>query len=126
MKFILKLILNRFILSILIFFVFALDFNMLKLMPTQMYSYNRPPASAISSAYYEIELGAPKIYIEITYDENNIYLVPKSELSSHLTTDDLDQPLIAWYYYAFTLALVNIIPFNWFTRTKKSNKKQRK
>jgi len=122
MNFLLKLILNRMILSILIIFLFALDYNFITFNPNQVYSLNRPPVEAQATEYYEIQFGEPILYIEITYFNNSIHLVPTTD--SSVTSLVLNQPLVPWYYYALSLALANIIPFRWFF--KKDNHKQNK
>ena len=69
MNFILRLILNRFVLSILIIFFFLIDFKFVKLNPLQYYSLNQPQVDA--SEYYEVELGSAKIYVYIHYSQHH-------------------------------------------------------
>jgi len=123
MKLLLKLILNRFILSILIMLFFAMDYKMIALNPFQTYSVKRPPETVIANNYYVIEFGETDIYVEVTYLDNHIHLVPKSSLPSAAV--ELKQPVLAWYYYGLALALANIIPFGWFTKTKKQKKRKK-
>ncbi|WP_264229283.1 hypothetical protein [Acholeplasma laidlawii] len=124
MKLLLKLILNRFMLSILIIFFFALDYKFVRLNPVELYTVKRPPETTLADSYYVIEFGETDIFIEITYLDGKIHLVPKSELSNPLTEEN--KPLIAWYYYVLGLALANTIPFGWFTKSKKVSKKHKK
>lgn len=123
MKLLLKLILNRFILSILLIFFFAIDFKFIRLNPMETYSFSRPPITSQANGYYIVELGEPEIYIEVFYQDGKIHLVPTSNTPSASTP--LIQPLVDWYYYALALALVNIIPFRWFTKTKKVKKRKK-
>ena len=92
--------------------------------PMELYTVKRPPETSVADSYYIIEFGETDIFIEITYLDGQIHLVPKSELSSPLTEEN--KPLIAWYYYALGLALANTIPFGWFTKSKKVSKKHKK
>ena len=122
MNFLLKLILNRFILSILIIFLFALDFKFLTISPLRYYSLNQPEVAA--TEYYEVELGAAKIYVYISYDGSNIHLVPTDNLPVGTTIEN--PTMVAWYYYGLALALTNIIPWKWFTKSDKSKDKKKK
>lgn len=124
MKLLLKLILNRFILSILILLFFTLDYKMMRINPFEMYTVARPPESVAADAYYIIEFGETDIFVEVTYLDGKIHLVPKSELVDNSTTQN--QPIVSWYYYVLALALANIIPFGLFTKTKKVKKTKRK
>lgn len=124
MKTLLKLILNRFILSILIILFFSLDYKMIRVSPFEMYTVSRPPVSSVVDEYYIIEFGETDIFVEVTYLDGKIHLVPKSELSNSLTLHK--QPIIPWFYYVLGLALANIIPFGWFTKSKKPIKKHKK
>lgn len=110
-------------LSVLIIFLFALDFKMLKLFPNQVYSVNRPPITATATEYYEIQFGEPTLYIEITYHEGSIHLVPKDTLNPVLV---LNAPIVSWYWYVGALALANIIPFHWFTKKDKPKHNKQK
>ena len=121
MNFLLKMILNRFILSVLIIFFFLIDFKFLTLNPLRTYSLHKPLNEA--NEYYEVELGSALVYVYIHYDGSHIHLVPKDDTPLPSLTQN--QPLIAWYYYFGSLALVNIIPFKWFLTSKKSKKKQK-
>ncbi len=110
-------------LSLIILFLFALDFKLLKLFPTEFYDFNRAPESVLATEYYEIQFGEPTLYIEITYHEGRIHLVPKDTLDPTLI---LNAPMVAWYYYVGALALANIIPFKWFLKTDKPKNKNQK
>ena len=123
MKLLLKLILNRFILSILLLFFFSLDYKMVRLNPFEYYSVTRPPISAVADGYYIIEFGETDIYIEVTYLDGLIHLVPKSNVPDPSLVQI--QPLVAWYYYGLLLALANIIPFSWFMKSSKPKKRKK-
>ncbi|VEU82487.1 hypothetical protein [Acholeplasma hippikon] len=122
MKFLLRLVFNRLILSLLIILFFALDYNFVKLNPVQYYAFEKPVVAA--TEYYEIELGEAKFYVHIAYDNERIHLVPTNEVPSSSLT--LNKPIISWYYYGLALALANIIPFGFFFKSnKKKDKKKR-
>lgn len=123
MKLLLKLILNRFILSLIILFFFSLDYKMVRLNPFEYYSVTRPPISAVADGYYIIEFGETDIYIEVTYLDGHIHLVPKSDVPPASLVQI--QPLLPWYYYGLLLALANIIPFGWFMKSSKPKKRKK-
>lgn len=107
-------------LSVIIIFLFALDFKFLTLNPVRTYSLNQPEVTA--SEYYEVELGAAKIYVFIFYDGTNIHLVPTDAIPDIAMIEN--PTVVAWYYYFGGIALANIIPFHWFF--KKENPKPKK
>ena len=122
MKFLLKLILNRFVLSLLIIFLFLMDFKFLQLNPFAYYSFNQPTVAA--SEYYEVELGSATVYVYISYDGQNIHLVPSSDLPDLTLTEN--PTLVAWYYYFGAYFLANVIPWGFFFPKDKSKDKKKK
>lgn len=122
MRLIKTLLLNRFVLSIIIFVLFAFDFKLIKMNPLRFYSLNQP--SGAPTEYYEIEFGAPKLYIKIYYEGNKIHLVPTDNISGYNLT--LVNPVLSWYYYAGLLVLVNVFPFGLINKSKRKKKKMDK
>ncbi len=121
LKFLLRLICNRFMLSVIIIFLFALDFKFLTLNPLRTYSLNQPTVTA--TEYYEVELGAAKIFVFISYDGSNIHLVPTDTIPLAM----IENPtIVAWYYYFGAVALANIIPFHWFFKKEKRKPQTKK
>lgn len=123
MKLLLRLIFNKFILTLLILFLFAIDYRFLIIDPVQYYTFEKPVVAA--TEYYEVELGEAVIYINISYDNNRIHLVPTNDIPS--TSLNKRETFVSWYYYLGGIALVQIIPFSIFFKTnkKKDNKKNK-
>ncbi len=119
MRLLKKLLLNRFIFSIIILIVFAFDYKMYTIEPLRFYSFEKPQ-TLIANEYYEVEFGAPSIYVQVFYEGNKIHLVPTS-IPPILS--ELYKPLIAWYYYLGALVIVNIFPFSIFHGKKRNRKK---
>lgn len=122
MKFLIRLIFNRLILSLLVLFFFAIDYNFLTLNPLQYYTIEKPVVAA--TEYYEVEIGEALIYIEISYDNNRIHLVPTTEVPSSSLVKN--KTIVSWYYYLGAMAVVNIFPFGLFFKSKKKNVKKKK
>jgi len=116
------LLLNRFVFSIIILVLFSFDFKLITLDPLRFYSLEQP--TGVPTEYYEIEFGAPTLYIKIYYENDKIHLVPTDNIDGLNLTEV--NPVLAWYYYAGLLVLVNIFPFSLINKSKQKKKKKDK
>lgn len=124
MKFLLRLIFNRFILSLLIFTFFFIDYKFVQIEPLAY--YNIGETEVLPTSYYEVPLGKAHVYVYVSVDGDKIYL----NTSNAAPIDALTlkhEPLLQWYYYLAAIGLVSVIPFNiFFKKNKKNDKKKNK
>lgn len=121
MRLLYRLFINRFILSLLVLALFALDYFFIQVIPMRIISFTEPNVTA--SEYYEVELGEAKIYVLIHYDGDKIHLVPTTITPDNSLTQK--NVIIPYYYYALALVIVNIIPWKIFFPSKKKKKKDK-
>ncbi len=124
MRLLLRLILNRYVLSLLILLVLLFDFKVISLYQSEfsIITFDEPPIVE-PYAYYELPLEMIGIqWIEVRIDQGFIYHIP---VEVTLVEEALiSNPVISPLYYLIALLVAWFFPFKWFINLGKPNKKK--
>ncbi|HEY8405295.1 MAG TPA: hypothetical protein VIK67_00320 [Acholeplasma sp.] len=121
----LRMIFNKYVLSVLILFMLLFDYKIISLYHQEfsIFSFSEVPAEAETYGYYEVQLDVFGIHwLEVKIHEGKIYQIPVEETAVDQTM--VENPIIPAYGYLIMFVVAWIFPFKWIF--KKSKKKKNK
>lgn len=124
MRLLLRLILNRYVLSILVLLVLLFDYKVISLYQSKfsIITFDEPPMVDVY-AYYELPLDVIGVnWIEVRIDQGFIY--HKSVEATAVNQTLIANPIISPLSYLIAFLVAWFFPFKWFINLGKSNKKK--